>query len=540
MSQVDSAPPPEANPEVRPSGGPRIPGPGEAVVLFWRWLRRMKSALYLLGLLGVLTVIATLVPQQPNVPTTVRAWRAGTEGPGVVVSGLLDAVGAYDMYGAPIFLATLALLFTSLTACLIPRYRAWWRLLRRSRPPASGSPDHQPYVQTFGTTAPRDEVLAAARTHLRGRRWRLRDPGPDAPDQVAAERGHVLREGGSLLFHTSFYLLLIGVVVGQLVSFSGQVGIVEGQSWADTAVGYWSYSPGRLWGDDDHRAFTLTVDEFEVDWYRDPEFGGTPKVFLAHVTVTRADGSSYQDTVGGNDPLVIDGMKVHLLDWGYAPRVVVFEGGQVVHDAHVTLGATEQGLWRGAVKAPSADPDVGLNAYLYPYAPERENGPVPTGAPWADDPLLAFEQYRGDLRLDRVQNVNTLDLTGLQLENDAYVRPGEVIDLGNGVVVAFPELRRWVGLQISNRPTVPLLLLAAGLILLGLVPSLYAHRRRVWVHVRDVGDHTRVTVAGRTFQRPQAFEPEFARVVAALRDRLPPAPDPEVPATPDLTEVLRR
>jgi cytochrome c biogenesis protein len=519
----------------------------------------MKSALYLLGIVGLLTVLATLAPQEPNVPTTVRAWRDGTEGPGVVVSGLIDAVGGYDVFGSPIFLVTLALMFISLTACLIPRYRAWWRLVRRSRPPATRAPDRQPYVETFTTAASRDDVLRVARAQL-GRRWRLRSPEPDDPEQVAAERGHVVREGGSLLFHTSLYLLLVGVVAGQLLSFSGQVGIVEGASWADTAVGYWTYSPGRLWGDDDHRAFTLTVDEFVVDWYRDPAFGGTPKVFLAHVTVTRADGSSYQDTVGGNDPMVIDGMKVHLLDWGYAPRVVVFDDGQVVHDAHVTLGPTDSGLWRGAVKAPSADPDIGLNAYLYANAPQGENGPVPTGAPWADEPLLAFEQYRGDLRLDRVQNVNTLDVTGLALENEAYVRPGQVIDLGNGVVVAFPELRRWVGLQVSNRPTVPVLLVASLLVLLGLVSALYAYRRRVWVQVTDDGDDTAVTVAGRTFQRPQSFEAEFAGLVRALRDHLPPppvlgppppvlGPPPPVdtppagdsePRTPIPTEVLRR
>lgn len=541
MTQVDSAPPPQANPPVRRTGGPRIPGPLETVVLFWRWLRRMKTALYLLAAVGVLTVIATLVPQEPNVPTTVRAWRAGTEGPGRLVSGLIDAIGGYDVFGSPIFLVTLALLFISLTACLIPRYRAWWRLVRRSRPPRARVLERQPYVRVLTTSARPEEAHDVARSVL-GRRWRLRDEDPGLAPQVAAERGHVLREGGSLLFHTSFYLLLVGIIVGQLVSFSGQVGIVEGDRWSETAVGYWSYNDGRLWDAGDHRGFELALDKFDVDWHRDPQFGGQPKVFLSHVTITRPDGTSFSDTVGGNDPLVVDGMKIHQLDWGYAPRVVIFQDGEVVHDELLTLGATEQGFWRGAAKAPAAEPqDIGLDLFFYPYAPERENGPVPTGAPWADAPLLAFDDYRGDLRLDRTQNVNSLDTTGMELRNQTFLRPGEVVDLGDGVAVAFPELRRWVGFQVSRRPTVPLLLVASGLILMGLVSSLYAYRRRVWVQAIETEGGTTVTVAGRTFQRPQAFEPEFDDVVTRLGDRLPPAGGAahRDPAAPTPTEVVR-
>lgn len=515
----------------------------QSLRMAWRWLRRMRTALYLLGLLGLETLLATVAPQAPNVPQTVEAWRAGTAGPGRFVSGIIDLLGGYDVYGSVVFLGLLLLLFTSLTACLVPRVRAWWRITRRSQPPRTRHLATQEHVAQLQTDRTPDQALAAARSLLAQRRWRLRseepEPDPQAAPQVAAEKGHVLREGASLVFHVSFYVLLIAVVLGQLLGFTGQVGIVEGEpGTTETAIGYWRYEPGRWWSDGDHRGFTMDLDEFEVDWVRDPRFGGTPTTFLSTVTVTRPDGSSFQTTIGGNDPAVIDGMKVHQLDWGYAPRVVIREDGDVVHDDFLYLTATEEGFWRGAAKAPAADPDVGLELFLFPYAPNDEvtGQPQLTGAPWADAPLLALQSYTGDLRLSASQDVNTLDLTGMVESDPGALRPGSTYALADGVTVEFPELRRWVGFQVSHRPTVPLLLLGSVLLLLGLVPALYAYRRRVWVAAttdRGTG-RTLVTVAGRAFQRPQAFEVEHGQLVKALQRSLDSAPHQpgEPPAAP--------
>ncbi len=534
----DSFDPPEANPDVqapRRRGAGRPQGPGAfvwaSVRMGWRWLTRMKTALYLLAALGVLTLVATVVPQEPNVAGTVADWRSGAEGPGRAVATLLDGFGAFDMYGAPLFLALLMLLFLSLTACLVPRVRAWWRLTRHGRPPATRHLRSHPEQASFSTTRPPAEVESLVRAELRGRHFRLRAPAPpeapgsdEEPDRidVAAEKGIVSREGGSLAFHLSFYVLLIAVVLGQLLGFQGQVGVIEGQpGFTDTSLAYWNQTPGRWWGPDDHRAFTLDLDEFHIDWIRDPRFAGTPSLFSSDVTVTRADGTSFQDSIGGNDPLVVDGMKVHQLEWGYAPRVVVEVDGDVVHDAFLTSLQTSAGFFRTAVKAAGPDPDVGLEVQLYPTAVDEDGNLVlDRGLPWADAPLLAVDLFRGDLRLDRAQNVNQLDTTGLEL-TDAQIpiALGQSFETGDGVRISFPELRHWVGFQVSNRPTAAWLLLGAALMLVGLVPALYAYRRRVWVRAeRHPGGGTLVTVAGRAFQRPQAFEDEFADLVTRLQD----------------------
>jgi cytochrome c biogenesis protein len=545
---VESEAPPEQNPPVRRPGGRRPGGSRsgflrDSLVMGWRWLTRMRTALYLLGILALQTLVATFVPQEPNVPSTVASWREGEAGPGTAVSQVLDALGAYDVYGSALFLALLLLLVLSLTACLVPRIRAWVRLVRRSQPPVlRHTPRHDQRID-LEVPLPPDEVVDRATGVLARRRWRIRTVDADerTPRQLAAEKGLWSREGGSLAFHLSFYVLLVAIVLGQLLTFEGQRGLVEGErGFTDTAISYWSYSPGRWFSEAGHRGWRMELDEFHVDWVRDPlaPGAGQPTEFRSDVTITPAEGEPYAAVIDSNRPLMVEGMRITQLDWGYAPRIVVEVDGEVVFDDFVTGIVTDGGFFRTAVKAPSATPDVGLELFVYPFAPDGDDGrPQLTGAPWDEAPLVLFRQWRGDLQLGATQQtVNQLDTSELISEGGAFLRPGQSVEL-EGVTVSFPELRRWVGYQVSARPQLPWLLAGAGLLVLGLITALYAYRRRLWVLVRrsPADGRTLVTVTGRAFQRPEAFESEHEAIVAELvaafggstTDRVDHRPEPD-------------
>ena len=528
MTDLESSQaPPRMNPPVRRRGdGPRRGGPlgfaQDQARVWWRWLTRMKTALILLGFLGLETFLATWVPQEPNVPTTVAEWRAGIGGPGEVLAGVFDLFGLFDVYGSPLFLAVLLLLFLSLTACLVPRIRAFVRLARRGQPPLTRHLGDQPHVDTVVTTADTDTALEVVRSSLS--RWRIRPVDTDRPEQVAAEAGILSREGGSLVFHLSFYVLLVGIILNQLLSFEGQVAVVEATSITDSPAIYAGPEPGRWWNDTDHPGFNLALDEFRIDWIRSLEFQGQPSLFESLVTITEQDGTAYTDTIGGNDPLIVDGMKIHQLAWGYAPEVLVLDAdGEQVAGGPLVATETNQGFFRSAVKAPSADPDIGVEVQFWPWAPSDEDGRVSfTGAPWADDPILRFEEFRGDLNLLRPQNVSQLDTRLMTSESEGFLRPGQVAELSDGAQLVFLGWRRWVGFQMSYRPMVPVLLLGSFLLLVGLVPALYAYRRRLWVQVEPIPDGgTIVTVAGRAFQREERFADEFADLVTTLERTLP-------------------
>jgi cytochrome c biogenesis protein len=533
VNKIDSFDPPKMNParvsEPRP---PTVKGLFTAAVRdAWRRLRTMRTALYLLGVVGLESILATIVPQRANVPSTVNAWLDGTEGPGRVVSEVLQAVGAFEVYTSPLFIATLLLLFTSLTACLIPRFKSWWRITRHSVPPLTRHLGAQEHVARFETTLSVHEAAASVRGVLSDRRFRTRDGslGDDAGTQVAAEKGLVLREGGSLIFHVSFYILLVSIILGQLTTFEGFASVTEGEAFTDTQIGYGIYEPGRWWQPTDHAGFTLQMDEFNVDWIRDPlaPGAGTPTVFESDVTLTLADGTVTQEQIRNNHPLVVDGFKIHLLGWGYAPLVRIREGATVVYEGFVTtVFNDDEFAFTGVVKAPAASPDLGLEVFLVPYAPEGDDGaPVFTGAPWADAPVLAYQSWTGDLNLSATPNVGELNTTQMTEGSFGFLRPGQIFPIGGTATLEFVELRQWTNLQVSRRPQVPWLLLGAGLLLIGLLPALYAYRRRVWVGIAPSDEgRTIVTLAGRAFQRPQAFEDEFVRLDADVRSAVTATP----------------
>ncbi len=80
----------------------------------------------------------------------------------------------------------------------------------------------------------------------------------------------------------------------------------------------------------------------------------------------------------------------------------------------------------------------------------------------------------------------------------------------------FPALRRYSVLQVSRDRGVPIVLLAAILILLGLLPALYTSRRKVWVRVRPADGGAAVALGGFALQRKPQFEEEFGKLVAAI------------------------
>ena len=503
-------------------GLPDIPGPVETAVRAWRALRRMSTALLLLFALAAASVVATVVPQAPVTAVSAEQWRSGTAGPGQAVARVLDALGLFDVFGSWWFMALIVLLFVSLTGCLVPRYRAFFKVARR-QPAAGRNFGRLSSTQTFTSELPPDAALAAAHGVLRRRRFRARIIDSDEGGQVAAERGH-WREGGSLVFHTAFYVLLAGAVMGKVFGFTGQVSLVEGGSFADTRIAYDAAEAGRGWGLEDHRGFLVTLNDFDVSYF--PDF--TPREFVSTVTVSEQGEPVRTEEIRVNHPLRHDGMVLYQTAFGMAPHIIVRAGDRVLVDDRIPLAPNaEQNIWSGTAKVKFDDPErqIALDLVLAPDAKLDENGQPTIGSdPRPRNPVLIGNVYFGALGLQRPIPAADFD-RGTGAVDTAMLRPGEDRELVQGnLTVEFVDLGYWSGLQVSSAPGRLLLLLGGGLILAGLVPSLYSYRRRIWVEARPSEVGSRITVAGVALQRKAAFTDEFDSVVSAVRNRLGSTP----------------
>lgn len=501
---------------------PMIPGPWETLLIVWRRLRKMSTALVLLFTLALASIVATFIPQEPAIPQTVAEWRAGTDGPGQTVAEILDGAELFDVFGSWWFATIMVLLLVSLTGCLVPRYRAFARIVRR--PPVAGrNLGRLGNLARIETALLPGDALAEVDSLLERQRFRRRNLDTDATAsghrQIAAERGH-WREGGNLLFHSAFYVLLIGVALGQAFGFTGQINVAEGSTFTDTRIVYGAVRAGRYFGLDDHRGFQVRLDDFSATYHDN----GTPDAFISRVAIIDEGREVMTDApVEVNHPLIYDGMKIYQIRFGMAPHIVVRAGDTVLFDDRVMLGDSDgDGVWTGAAKVTTApEQQIALDLVLLPNFDLDQQGRPITRGQEAENPVLFADMWFGELGLERAVDASQFIREGEPVAGTTLA-PGHTSDeLVGNLTVEFADLPMWSGFQVSHAPARWLLLIASGLLLVGLTVSLYGYRRRVWAEAwRGDNGITTVVFAGVALQRKVVFAEAFAGMTEQLRTAL--------------------
>jgi cytochrome c biogenesis protein len=471
----------------------------------WRTLRSMRTALILLLVVGVASIFGSLVPQAPNTPGAVADLFL--ERP--VLARLYQALGLFDVYGSWWFTLAYVLLLISLASCLIPRTRAAGRGLGR-RPAAARELESLRHFEER-TVASAPEV-AVERSHriLRRRRFRVARDG----DSLAAEKG-ATREGGSLLFHWSLFVILVGAVYGKGFGFIAQATVVEGETWTEAHSGY-DLPPreGRFFSEGMHAGFQVRVEDFDAAFHPN----GVPRDFVSRVELIGPDGTSLGNReIRVNEPLEHRGVKLYQLGYGWAPVIEVRHQGSLLAGGPIVFVTDDPGdlsrPWRGVIKLPSLRPQVGLELTLLP-----DPVAATVGAPMleARNPFTLFQAWRGDLRLTAAQTVFRLDKRGLEPWESGGLGIGQTVELPGGLEIRFTELRQYTQFLVKRDPGLGVMLGGAVLILVGILPALYSSRRKVWVRVEPAGGGARLQVGGFALQRKGAFEEEFRGLVREL------------------------
>ena len=493
----------------------------QSVALVWRTLRSMRTALILLLLLALASLVGSLIPQIPNSPERVASYQV--EHP--LVGAIYRRAGFFDVFGSWWFALIASLLFVSLVACLIPRTRAHLRALRQ-RPVQARELDSFPrFAQRHVGVAP-DRALEIGHKILRRKMFRVAvGVSGTATPSLAAEKG-MARELGSLVFHWAFLLILIGAVYGKGTGFSGRAAIVEGQAWTDAQANYdGEIRTGRFFSGDFSGTQVRLVD-FEDTFRRT----GQPMDFVSRIEMQDAEGASLGAAdVRVNHPAEVDGLRIFQYGYGWAPVITIADGRRTLFDGPVifTQDTAPEGVgqlampWHGVVKLPSLDPQVGLQLVLWPDARaylQLLNGGPPAAMTEAHDPFLTVQAYRGPLT---DPSLSGLETATMREWNDALVGQGQTKVLGEDgaggeLRISFPELRQFSVFQMSRDRGVWIVLTAAILVLLGLLPALYTSRRKVWVHAEVDGAGTLLKVGGLALQRKAQFEEEFAKIVDEL------------------------
>ncbi|HEY9408705.1 MAG TPA: cytochrome c biogenesis protein ResB [Jiangellaceae bacterium] len=495
----------------------------------WRQLTSMRVALILLFLLAVAAIPGSVIPQTDINPLQVSEFRARNP----ELSQWYDRLGLFDVFSAPWFAAIYLALLVSLVGCILPRAWQHWKAMRAEPPRAPRRLSRMPAHREVEVDASPAEVLAAARSELRERRFRVAAQR-DGDDAVSAEAGY-LRETGNLVFHVALVVVLLAVALGGLFGYRATVLVPEGSGFSNSVIQFDNLSSGPLFDPADLPPFSLDVESFTMDFIDDGPQRGVPDDFEATVRFVPEPGAEPETrTIRVNEPLDVDGSLIHILNPGYAPAITVRAPDEtVLYEGPVPFLPQDNSFTSsGVVKVevpPEVGDDLGIEALFFPTAVLDENGPRSV-FPEPRNPALFLTAYHGDLGLDdgTPQSVYRLDRDDLQqFQQDgepfrAALAVGETVELPDGAgYVTFDGYVTWVNFQVSRNSGKEVALIGAVAAVAGLMCSLYVRRRRAWVRAGVGADgRTVVEVAGLHRSEGGNLDDEVAAITEGVVRRL--------------------
>ena len=443
----------------------------------WRFLISMRTGLWVILILGILTLAGTLLmqasPEAVADPATYQSWYES--GPQLKYGGwapILSALGFFRIFTTWYFLALFGLLAASILACSINRAPRLWRVATRPRTSMSDAfYSHAPLSASFDLPVDVDEASAQVAAGLNRDRFRvLAAPTKGGADLYADK----FRWGpfGTVVAHLSFVIIMAGFVV------SGTLGFKDDSFIAPVGV---PVEVGHGTG------LTLTAMSFNDSYYDD----GSPKDYVADITLSRDGQQVARQDVRVNDPLRLGGVWFHQAFFGVGADIKATSGGQTVFAKTVPLQwkSTDGQQSIGQFEIPSAK----VSVYVIEAASGQVLADLPAGT-------VALEVHTDGVEDPTVQLVEQGKSTVI-----------------NGVTYAFDRNRQYTGLTVSEDPGSWVVWLGSILLILGSCLVFFFPHRRVWARVRRNADGTSHVDIAAPLKRDPTFEPDFADIVSRIQ-----------------------
>lgn len=486
-------PPPGKGPGQQPPSSPPGGGgqPSQFKILYNKLLRRLSSlqlAIAELAIIAALSAVGTVVDQG----APLEAYQAAYPDDGRLLSWQAILTLGWDhVYTTPYFLGLMALLAASLLACTSTRQWPAVKVARRWR-----------FLRTQAIDGMEGaEVLPQARLRdLAAQLVRKRYEVFFKDGQLYAFKG-LAGKLGPIGVHASMVLVMVGIAVGGLGGFRGDIFLDEGSR---SLVASYLEPNSPIAPLPAGARNVLQVNDFRITYRPD----GSVEQFFSDLSVLDlSDGAEItRKTISVNDPLRFGGLTLYQTDWGMSAldvQVPVRLSPQQLEalgvPPEVALGNANGGELP-TLRLPMAEIQsrLGVNgktwATFLPLEPPREDGTTPKGLT-----LLAQD----------FQSVVVYDSAGKFV---GVRRPGSGKSIEvEGIDIVVQDILGASGMQVKADPGIPLVYAGFGGLMLTTVVSYLSHSQ-VWAAQEGEDVH----VAGKSNRDKLLFDNELSEVLDAV------------------------
>ncbi|GAW93592.1 cytochrome c biogenesis protein ResB [Calderihabitans maritimus] len=299
---------------------------------------------------------------------------------------------------------------------------------------------------------------------------------------------------GSMVFHLSFLVILVGVMLNNLFGFHGSMIIPEQQLAVEDHRFYQSIEEGLLFGEQ-HQRFQIGLESMEVYFDRGKT---TPSLLEAKVWVMEGHRRIVaSQTVKPNQPIRYKGRRILLTGYGYAPYFTLEHQNKVIFQSYINLISTwnEKGeiQYKDEFNIPNSE--IKVEVELFPDATISADG--------------TLKNLSHNLKLPAVE----IRVTQREEELFAgHALMGQTMKLSNGMKLSFLGVKRYGWFDVAYHPGVFFLYGGFILCLAGLVFALFVTPKGIWVSLGDAG----IEMAGYSKRYQQLFREEFNTLVDVI------------------------
>lgn len=441
--EVSSRPLPPPTPVKAASGPTPMDRVDNVLEALWHFLSSMRVAMVIMLVMAGLAVLGAIVMQAPAgiaaSPEEMKGWLDEVRPKYGGWTGIMDALGLFNVFNSIGFRILVASLTISLLACSVHRIPGMWRTARNPRVDVGPKFfEHAPHHEAIVSRRSTDETFAALGAVLRGRRYRILTQSDDAI-HVYADRFRWAPFGG-LIAHLSIVVILAGAIAGGIWGYrDAQFAIAEGATLPVAA------EPG----------LTLQLLDF-TDKY--DTVTGSPIDYASQVVLYKDGVEIDRHTIRVNDPLRYGNTTFYQAFFGQAATITVKDAtGKVLVSQGVPLAwrTTADNRAIGSLDIPGTD----YVAWIV--------GTLGNGDTTVQPGQMQVELFTAS--------------SGTQVDST-------VIDQGKDATMAnltftFERESQYAGLNVARDPGVLLIWFGSILLVGGFVIRLYVQHKRVWARI---------------------------------------------------------